>query len=132
MVRPRHTNPTPGELEVLQVIWDQGPSTVREVMDVLNQQRPRAYTTVMSLMNVMEEKGMLTSKPQGRAFVYAARTTRKKAQKDLLGDLLNRAFDGSANELVTNLLDQAKPTQAELDQISDVIAQYKKSGRDKS
>ena len=131
MVRPRHTNPTPGELEVLQVIWDQGPSTVREVMDILNKQRPRAYTTVMSLMNVMEEKGMLTSKPQGRAFVYTARTTRKKAQKDLLSDLLNRAFDGSANELVTNLLDQAKPTQAELDEISDVIAKYKDTGRDK-
>jgi BlaI family transcriptional regulator, penicillinase repressor len=132
MVRPRHSNPTPGELEVLQVIWDQGPSTVRDVMDVLNQQRPRAYTSVMSLMNVMEEKCMLTSKPQGRAFVYAAKTSRKKAQKDLLGDLLTRAFDGSANELVTHLLDQAKPNQEELDQISDVIAQYKQSGRDKS
>jgi BlaI family transcriptional regulator, penicillinase repressor len=132
MVRPRHSNPTPAELEILQIIWERGPSTVREVMEVLNRHRPRAYTTVMSLMNVMEEKNLLTSKPQGRAFVYAAKTSRKKAQKDLLGDLLNRAFDGSANELVTNLLDQAKPTQAELDQISDVIAQYKQSGRDAS
>ncbi len=132
MVRPRHSNPTPAELEILQIIWERGPSTVREVMEVLNRHRPRAYTTVMSLMNVMEGKGLLTSKPQGRAFVYAAKTSRKKAQKDLLGDLLNRAFDGSANELVTNLLDQTKPTQAELDQISDVIAQYKQSGRDTS
>ena len=132
MVRPRHSNPTPAELEILQIIWERGPSTVREVMEVLNRHRPRAYTTVMSLMNVMEEKNLLTYKPQGRAFVYAAKTSRKKAQKDLLGDLLNRAFDGSANELVTNLLDQAKPTQAELDQISDVIAQYKQSGRDAS
>jgi BlaI family penicillinase repressor len=131
MVRPRQTNPTPAELEVLQIIWDRGPSMVREVMDVLNQKRPRAYTTVMSLMNVMEEKGFLTSKPKGRAFVYAAKTSRNKAQKDLLGDLLNRAFDGSANELVTHLLDQAKPTQEELDQISDLIKQYKKTGRDK-
>jgi BlaI family transcriptional regulator, penicillinase repressor len=132
MVRPRHTNPTPGELEVLQVIWERGPSTVREVMGILNQNRPRAYTTIMSLMNVMEEKGLLASKPQGRAYVYSAKTTRKKAQKELLGDLLTRAFDGSTNELVSHLLDQAKPTQEELDQISDVIAQYKKTGRDKS
>jgi predicted transcriptional regulator len=132
MVRPRQTNPTPAELEVLQVIWDRGTSTVRDVMEVLNQDRPRAYTTVMSLMNVMEEKGMLLSKPRGRAFEYSARKSRHKAQKDLLGDLLTRAFDGSANELVTHLLDQAKPSQEELDQISDLIAQYKKTGRDKS
>lgn len=131
MVRPRHSNPTPGELEVLQVIWDRGPSTVREVMERLNQDRPRAYTSVMSLMNVMVEKKMLSSKPKGRAFVYAAKTTRRKAQKKLLGDLLSRAFDGSANELVTHLLDEAKPTQEELDQISDLIKEYKKTGRDK-
>ena len=73
MARPRHVNPTPAELEVLQIIWKCGPSTVREVMTVLNQERRCAYTSVMSLMNVMVEKGLLSQRPKGRAFVYATK-----------------------------------------------------------
>ena len=67
MARPRHENPTPAELEILQVIWEQGPSTVREVMNALNERKRRAYTSVMSLMTVMAEKGHLKQKPRGRA-----------------------------------------------------------------
>ena len=124
MARPRQENPTPAELEVLQVIWDQGPSTVREVMTVLNRVRPRAYTSVMSLMNVMADKGLLGQKPKGRAFVYSARITQKKTQSRMLRDLLNRAFDGSASALVTHLLQQAKPDQAELDEIQQSIQRF--------
>ena len=126
MARPRQENPTPAELEVLQVIWDQGPSTVREVMTVLNRARPRAYTSVMSLMNVMADKGLLGQKPKGRAFVYSARVTQKKTQSRMLRDLLNRAFDGSASALVTHLLQQAKPDQAELDEIQQSIQSFER------
>ena len=73
MPRPRHEHPTPGELEVLKVLWDSGSSTVREVMEQLNQARPRAYTSVMSLLNVMTDKRLLVRKPHGRAFLYEAR-----------------------------------------------------------
>ena len=124
MPRPRHENPTPAELEVLQVIWERGPSTVREVMALLNAQRPRAYTTVMSLMNVMAEKNLLSQNPKGRAFLYSAKVTRDKTLSRLVRELLNRAFDGSASALVTHLLEQTKPDSDELDDIRKTIAKF--------
>ena len=130
MARPRHENPTPAELEVLRVIWEQGPSTVREVMNALNDERPRAYTSVMSLMNVMAEKGLLTQKPKGRAFVYSARISQARTQSQIVRDLLGRVFDGSASALVTHLLEQAKPNSEELDEIQRTISEFasKKGG----
>jgi BlaI family penicillinase repressor len=130
MARPRHESPTPAELEVLQVIWERGPSTVREVMRVLNRQRPRAYTSVMSLMNVMAEKGLLATKPKGRAFVYSARVSQTGTQSEIVKDLLNRVFDGSASALVTHLLAEAKPDSEELEEIRKTISEFarKKGG----
>jgi len=130
MARPRHNNPTPAELEVLQIIWEHGPCTVREVMNLLKPKRPRAYTSVMSLMNVMAEKGMLNQKPKGRAFIYSAKVSRDKTQSSMLSDLLNRAFDGSANALVAHLLQQAEPNSKELGEIHKTITKFtrKKGG----
>lgn len=130
MVRPRHENPTPAELEVLRVIWERGPSTVREVMNALNQERPRAYTSVMSLMNVMAEKGLLRTQPQGRAFVYSAQVSQARTQSDIVRDLLRRVFDGSASALVMHLLEEAKPDSKELDEIRKTISKFaqKKGG----
>ena len=126
MARPKEEQPTAGELEVLKVLWDRGPSTVRDVMDVLNESRPRAYTSVMSLLNVMTDKGLLVREPQGRAFVYRPRTERGKTLKRMVGDLLGRAFEGQASQLVAHLLDQSKPTSAELNEIRRAIEQYQK------
>ena len=130
MARPRHKNPTPAELEVLQIIWEHGPCTVREVMNLLKPKRPRAYTSVMSLMNVMAEKGLLNQKPKGRAFIYSAKVSRDKTQSSMLSDLLNRAFDGSANAMVAHLLQHAEPNSEELDEIHKTIARFtrKKGG----
>ncbi len=125
MPRPRHEHPTPGELEVLKVLWDRGPSTVREVMEVLNRGRERAYTSVMSLLNVMTDKGLLRCDPKGRAFVYAARARREKTLGRMVEDLLGRAFEGSAATLVAHLLDQAAPTPRELQEIRSAIDQYR-------
>ena len=130
MARPRHKNPTPAELEILQIIWEHEPCTVREVMNLLKPKRPRAYTSVMSLMNVMAEKGLLNQKPKGRAFIYSAKVSRDKTQSSMLSDLLNRAFDGSANALVAHLLQQAEPNSEELDEIHKTITRFtrKKGG----
>ena len=125
MSRPRAENPTPAEFEVLEVIWEKGPSTVREVMEVLNGRRPRAYTSVMSLMKVMAEKGLLGTTPKGRAFVYTAQVDRKKTRGRMLKDLLNRAFEGSASALVNQLLEE-EADEEELDEIRRAIAEYKK------
>jgi predicted transcriptional regulator len=124
MARPKEEQPTTGELEVLKVLWDRGPSTVRDVMEVLNADRPRAYTSVMSLMNVMADKGLLVREPQGRAFVYRPKVERQRTLRRMVGDLVGRAFEGSAHELVAHLLDQTKPTAEELDEIQRTIAEY--------
>ena len=130
MARPRHNTPTPAELEVLQIIWKHGPCTVRKVMNLLRPERPRAYTSVMSLMNVMAEKGLLSQKPKGRAFIYSVKVSQDKTQSSMLSDLLNRAFDGSANALVVHLLQQAEPNSEELDEIHKTITKFtrKKGG----
>lgn len=127
MARPRSESPTPAELAVLQVIWEHGPCTVREAMGWLEQEPPRAYTSVMSLMNVMADKGLLKREPRGRAFAYAAKASRDRTLKRMVGDLLQRAFDGSATAMVTNLLDGANPSAEELDAIRDIIAARAKS-----
>ena len=124
MPRPKEEQPTAGELEVLKVLWDRGPSTVREVMDVLNVVRPRAYTSVMSLLNVMTDKGLLVRQPRGRAFVYKPRTDRGRTLRRMVGDLLGRAFEGSTSQLVAHLLDQTRPSPAELEEIRRAIEQY--------
>jgi BlaI family penicillinase repressor len=129
MPRPKEEQPTTGELEVLKVLWERGPSTVREVMDVLNDVRPRAYTSVMSLLNVMTDKGLLVRQPQGRAFVYKPKADRGRTLRRMVGDLLGRAFEGSTTQLVAHLLDQSKPSPDELDEIRQAIEQYQRKGQ---
>lgn len=124
MARPKSSYPTPAELEVLQILWRQGPSTVREVMQALPQER--AYTSVMSLLNVMTDKKLVTRQPEGRAFRYTARFRAEQTQRKVLRDLLERLFQGSASALVARLLEQARPTAQELGSIHDLIEEYKK------
>ncbi len=124
MARPKEEQPTAGELEVLKVLWDLGPSTVREVMEVLNKRRPRAYTSVMSLLNVMADKELLVREPRGRAFVYRPKNDRRRTLRRMVGDLLGRAFEGSTSQLVAHLLDQSKPTTTELEEIRRAIEEY--------
>jgi BlaI family penicillinase repressor len=130
MARPKEEHPTSAELEVLKVLWQRGPSTVREVLEVLNEDRPRAYTSVMSLMNVMADKGQVVRREQGRAFVYEPTCERETTLGGMVADLLGRAFEGSASQLVTHLLDQTKPDSGELDEIRKAIQQYKQQGRE--
>ncbi len=124
MARPKQTHPTQGELEVLKILWERGPSTVREVMEV--QPNERAYTSVMSLLNVMFEKGLVTREPEGRAFRYTANHQPDQTEGRLIGDLLDRVFSGSATALVARLLEQSNPSEEELDEIRKLIAQHKR------
>lgn len=125
MPRPRSQNPTPAELEVLEVLWQRGPSTVRQVLEELNRRRPRAYTSVMSLLNVMTEKGLLKRKPQGRAFVYEPRVREQPTRGKLVGDLVRRAFGGSVRQLMASALEQTDPTPEELDEIRRLVDEYR-------
>jgi BlaI family penicillinase repressor len=124
MPRPKSPYPTPAELEVLHVLWAQGPSTVREVMAALPKER--AYTSVMSLLNVMTDKLLVTRVPEARAFRYSPRFRPDQTQKTIVKDLLERVFAGSASTLVARLLEQSKPTRQELDAIHRLIEEYAK------
>jgi BlaI family penicillinase repressor len=129
MARPRHEYPTPAELEVLRVLWERGPGTVRDVMQALDERGKagRAYTSVMSLMNVMADKGLLARKPEGKAFVYTTKASRAKTLGGMVGDLLDRAFEGSANDLVVHLLE--KTDARELAEIRKTIDAYRRESR---
>jgi BlaI family penicillinase repressor len=125
MPRPRSEHPTPGELEVLQIIWRQGPCTVRQVLEELSRTRPRAYTSVMSLLNVMTDKKLLRRKPHGRAFLYSARVEEQPTLREMVGDLVERAFGGSAELLVAHALEQTDLSPQQLDEIRRMIEEYR-------
>lgn len=129
MPRPRLPHPTLKEMEILQLLWEKGPSTVREVLEILPGER--AYTSVMSLLNVMYEKKLVTRVPEGRAFRYAAHYKPDQTQRTMIGDLLRRVFDGSAKNLVARLLEQADPSPAELEAIHDLIKEHKRRKEEK-
>src|SRR6185295_907274 len=112
------------ELEILQVLWDRGPSTVRDVLEVLNERRKRAYTSIMNLLNIMADKGSVVREPQGRAFVYRARKARENTVGRIVRDVLGRVFSGSASALVAHVLDQSKPGKEELAEIRRTIEEY--------
>jgi predicted transcriptional regulator len=130
VARPKHDNPTPAELEILHLLWSESPLTVRQVMERLNRTRPRAYTSAMSLLNVMTDKGMLVRKADGRAFVYSAALAREQTLGEMVADLLGRAFGGSAAALVTHVLEQASPDEHELGEIRRTIRQYQQEQRE--
>ncbi len=124
MGRPPHEHPTPAELQILQMLWSSGPATVRQVWLSLGKPKKRAYTTVMSLMNVMADKGLLKRKPLGKAYLYLPKAQRERTLGEMLGDLVNRGFGGSASALVMHLLGRSSPE--ELEQIRRTIEQYNK------
>ena len=104
--------PTDAELEILGVLWARGPSTVREVQEELSGRREVGYTTVLKLLQIMHEKGLVRRDESARTHVYEASVAQERTQNALVGDLLDRAFGGSASALVLGAL-AAKPASRE-------------------
>jgi predicted transcriptional regulator len=113
--------PTDGELEILRVLWERGPSTVREVHESLGDSRRTGYTTVLKLLQIMTEKGIVRRDESERAHVYQARAPREETEGVLVGDLLDRAFAGSASALVLRALSAKKTSPQELAQIRRLL-----------
>jgi len=113
--------PTDAELAILAVLWEQGPSTVRQVYDLLRPQQPIGYTTVLKLMQIMTEKGLVVRDVRQRAHIYRSRLTEQKTQRQLLADLLDRAFGGSAPKLVMQALTAKKASADELAEIRQLL-----------
>ena len=113
--------PTDGELAILQVLWERGPSTVREVQERLGRGRAVGYTTVLKLMQIMHEKGLVRRDASERSHVYEARLPRERTQRALVKDLLQRAFGGSAAALVQRALEASPAAAADLDEIRRLL-----------
>jgi len=118
--------PTDAELEILTVLWSLGPATVRDVHDNLNRRKTTQYTTVLKQLQIMTEKGLVRRNEKQRAHVYEARRSREWTQKQLAGDLLARAFGGSARSLVMGALSARKASRAELAEIRKLIDEFEK------
>jgi BlaI family penicillinase repressor len=115
------SRPTDAELAILRVLWSRGPSTVRQVHEALSRERETGYTTVLKFMQIMTEKGLVERDESERTHVYQARFTQEQTQQRLVTDLLEKAFGGSASQLVMRAL-AAKPASAdELAQIRRLL-----------
>ncbi len=110
------------ELEVLQTLWEHGPATVRDVLNVLHERgRQLAYTTVLTFLTRLEQKGCVTSDKSGRAYVYRPKVTRDKVSRSRLEAVLDAFYDGSPGPLVLQLIREGKFTNAEIAELQEVI-----------
>jgi BlaI family transcriptional regulator, penicillinase repressor len=113
--------PTDAELAILRVLWERGPSTVREVHDEMSSTHDTGYTTVLKILQIMTDKGLVVRDESQRAHVYATRESEQRTQRQLIGDLIERAFGGSPTKLVMQALSATKASAEELTQIRAML-----------
>jgi predicted transcriptional regulator len=113
--------PTDAELSILRVLWELGPSTVRQVHEVLSRERSSAYTTALKLLQIMTEKGLVRRDESDRTHVYHARLSQEQTQRQLVRDLLDRAFGGSSSKLVMQALAAKRASADELQEIRRLL-----------
>jgi len=124
--------PTERELEALKVLWDKSEATVREVCEAMNAAgEDLAYTTVLSLLQVMEQKGLVEHRREGKAYVYLPRIEREKTFRRLAAGFLERVFDGALDEYLVHALESRRLTAAELDELEAKIAEARSQTRDR-
>jgi predicted transcriptional regulator len=121
MARRDLPRPTDAELQILSVLWQRGPSTVRQVHEALQRVRPAGYTTVLKLLQIMHDKGLVLRDESERTHVYRPSLSQGQTQRQLVKDLLHRAFAGSAQQLVMQALGTGQATPAELALIRQLL-----------
>src|SRR2546421_1393748 len=119
--KPITPRPTDAELAILSVLWERGPSSVRDVHDSLSSEQTTGYTTVLKLLQIMTEKGLVVRDEAQRAHIYESRYSEQKTQRQLLSDLVDRAFGGSAAKLVMQALSGRKANPDELNLIRSLL-----------
>jgi predicted transcriptional regulator len=125
MARRKSSRPTDRELTILRILWDNGPSTVRQVNQAMNKDGNTGYTTTLKLMQIMTEKGLLVRDESQWKHIYKPALTEERTQKQLVGDLLERAFSGSAEKLVMRALSAKKVSAKELARIRKILVEFK-------
>jgi predicted transcriptional regulator len=128
MKKPLHSRPTAAELEILRALWRLGPSTVRDVHEALRERRV-GYTTVLKLLQIMTEKGLVKRDESQRAHVYEARVPQEQTETQLVRDLVDRAFGGSPGRLVMQALSSRKATPEERDRIRQLLDELEGEGQ---
>src|SRR5437667_7386897 len=129
MVEHHPPRPTDAELAILRVLWSRGASTVRDVYDQLNRHATTGYTTVLKMLQIMTEKGLVVRDETQRAHIYEARYSEQKTQRQLLLDLADRAFGGSAAKLVMQALSGRRATAEELGAIRELLERLEGESR---
>ncbi|HEX5070899.1 MAG TPA: BlaI/MecI/CopY family transcriptional regulator [Vicinamibacterales bacterium] len=127
----RIPRPTEAELAILRVLWEAGPATVRQVNERLSAGTARGvgYTTTLKLMQIMADKGLVVRDESDRTHVYAARASQDQTQRQLVSDLMDKAFGGSAAALVLQALSAHPAPAAELEEIQRLIGEYRRTGK---
>jgi predicted transcriptional regulator len=120
-MRAQSTTLTPQELELMKVVWQRGSATVRDVYEALLERRRIAYTTVMTMLNVLEKKGHLAKRAEGRSYVYAPVRTKQRVLGAMVREFVERVFDGSAQPLLVHLLEERQLSEKDLDQLAKRI-----------
>ena len=128
-VKPTQPNPTAAELEILRVLWDRGPDSVRGVQQAMNEAKPTGYTTVLKLLQIMTEKGLVDRDETVRPQIYRARYPREHTQRKLVHDLVQRAFGGSVKGLVLQALAGRKSTPQELEEMEKLLDRIERGAK---
>jgi BlaI family transcriptional regulator, penicillinase repressor len=121
--------PTAAELQILQVLWERGPSTVREVQETLQAEKALGYTTVLKLMQIMTTKGLVRRNEDQRAHVYEAQQPAEKTKRQLAADMLERVFDGSARELMLHALAAQRSSRQEIEELRSLLDEHERNLR---
>jgi BlaI family penicillinase repressor len=121
--------PTDAELEILTVLWSRGPGTVRDIHEAISARKPAQYTTVLKMLQIMAEKGLVLRDEKQRAHIYEAARPCEWTQKQLAGDLLQRGFSGSAARLMQGALSARKTSKAELAELRKLLDEFEKGAR---
>jgi BlaI family penicillinase repressor len=119
--------PTTSELEILQVLWTRGPSTVREVHEILSEKREMGYTNVLKLMQIMTEKGLVRRNETQRAHVYEVCQPAEKTKRNLAADVMERIFDNSASELMMHALAGRRASKEEIAELRRLINEHERN-----
>jgi BlaI family transcriptional regulator, penicillinase repressor len=124
-MRPRHTTLTPQELEIMKLVWERDSATVRDIYEALLERRKIAYTTVMTMMKILESKGYLKKRRQDRAFVYRPAHRKEKVISGMIREFVQRVFNGSAEPLLVHLVKGKHIGEKDLEKVRQMMEESK-------
>lgn len=126
MKQESKNNPTPSELEILHILWTRGPSTVREIHEVLSKEKDVGYTSALKLLQIMTGKGLVTRTEDQRAHVYTATQPAETTKQQFAADVLQRVFRGSASQLMQHVLSGRRGSKKEIEEIRRMLDEYER------